>query len=52
MKATNRENLCRAVGIIEGASYGAAQRVIDAIDLAVNLIDSILDDDEEKEDGK
>ena len=50
MKAVNREVLNRAAGIIEGASYGAAQRVIDAIDLAVNLIDSILNDDEEKED--
>lgn len=52
MKTTNREVLCRAVGILEGTAYGAAQRVIDAVALACELIDSILDDDEEKEDGE
>ena len=47
MKATNREILCRAVGILEGASYGAAERVIEAISIACELIDSVIDDDEE-----
>ena len=49
MKTTNREILCRAVGILEGVSYGAAQRVIDAVALACELIDSVINDDEEDE---
>ena len=52
MKTTNREVLCRTVGILEGVSYGAAQRVIDALAVAVELIDSVIDDDGEKEDGE
>lgn len=46
MKAVNREVLNRAVGIIEGASYCAAQRVTDALALALELIDSVIRDEQ------
>lgn len=49
MKQRNRETIQRALGIIEGASYGASSRVQDALALASDLLDSILDDEEEVE---
>lgn len=48
MKLNNRETMQRALGIIEGASYGASSRVQDALALAAEMLDSILDDEEEK----
>ena len=47
MKTTNREAMHRAIGIIEGASFGANSRVQDALALATELLDSILSDEEE-----
>ena len=44
MTQDNRERLQRAVGIIEGASYGANSKVQDALALACDIIDNILDD--------
>ena len=56
MTQNNREKLQRAIGIIEGASFGASTEVQDALALACEIIDSILDDEEEQEkagrDGK
>lgn len=46
MKQNNRETMQRAVGIIEGASYGANQRVQDALITAVEMIDVVLNDEE------
>ena len=47
MKTPNREAKQRALGIIEGASFGANSRVQDALALATELLDSILSDEEE-----
>lgn len=47
MKLTNRETMQRALGIIEGASFGAGSRVQDALALACELLDSVLNDEEE-----
>ena len=49
MKTTNRETIERSIGIIEGASYGASQRVIDALSIAVEMLDTVLNDEEESE---
>lgn len=49
MKTTNRETMERAIGIIEGASYCANQRVIDALSVAVEMLDTVLNDEEESE---
>ena len=43
MTQKNRETMQRAVGIIEGAMYGASERVQDALILATELIDSVMD---------
>lgn len=52
MKPDNRETMQRAIGIIEGASYGAGTRVQDALITAVEMLDAILNDKEEGADGK
>ena len=49
MKTDNREALCRAAGMIGGASYGASQRVIDALSVAVVLIDAVINDPDEQD---
>lgn len=49
MKRNNRETLQRAIGIIEGASYGAKSNVQDALATALEMLDAVLED-EEKED--
>jgi hypothetical protein len=48
MTQENRETMQRAVGIIEGAMYGASERVQDALALATELIDSVLNSEDEK----
>lgn len=48
MKLDNRETMQRAIGIIEGASYGAGSRIQDALSLACELLDSVLSDKEEQ----
>ena len=52
MKQSNRETLQRAIGIIEGASYGASERVQDALTLAAELLDAVLIDEEKQEERK
>lgn len=52
MKQTNRETLQRAIGIVEGTSYGANQRVQDALIIAVEMLDAILNDKEEGADDE
>ena len=47
MKLDNRETMQRAIGIIEGASWGAPQRIIDALSVATEMLDAILNDTEE-----
>ena len=49
MTKENRETMNRALGILEGASYGAAERVIDAISLAVEMLNNVLDEEEKHE---
>lgn len=39
---TNRETLIRAVGIIEGVSWGSPDKVADALLAAVEMIDTVL----------
>ena len=48
MTQNNRETMQRAIGVIEGALYGASERVQDALALAVELLDAVLNDKEEK----
>ena len=52
MEQINREMLQRAIGIIEGASFGAKSDIRDALALAVELLESILDDEAKAEDPK
>ena len=47
MKLNNRETMQRAIGIIEGASYGANVRIQDALVTAIEMLDAILNDKEE-----
>jgi hypothetical protein len=47
MTRNNRESMQRAIGIIEGVSWGASQRVIDALSTAAEILDAILNDKEE-----
>ena len=47
MKLDNRETMQRAIGIIEGASWGASSRVQDALAVACEMLDAILNDKEE-----
>lgn len=48
MTAENRETLQRALGIIEGASYGASSKVQDALATACEMIDCVLREEEVK----
>lgn len=48
MRHDNRETMQRAIGIIEGASYGVNTRVQDALITAVEMLDAILNDKEEE----
>lgn len=50
MSNENRETIQRALGILEGVAYGAAERVQDAIALAVDMISEVLDK-EAKDEG-
>ena len=52
MKFDNRETMQRAIGIIEGASWGAPQRVVDALSVAAEMLDAILNDKEEGADDE
>lgn len=45
MTTESRETLQRAIGIIEGASFGAGKRVQDALALACDLIDAVLNEE-------
>lgn len=42
MTAENREAVQRALGVLEGAAYGASQRVQDALYNAIETIDAVL----------
>lgn len=45
MKQESRETMERAIGIIEGVSFGAATRVKDALAEVVDLLDGVLNDE-------
>ena len=45
MTQDNRETIQRALGILEGVAFGAAERVQDAISLAVEMISNVLDEE-------
>lgn len=49
MTKENRETMHRALGILEGAAFGAAERIGDAIALAVDMIDKVLEEEEKHE---
>jgi hypothetical protein len=42
MTAENRETVQRALGVLEGAAYGASQRVQEALYNAIETIDAVL----------
>lgn len=48
MTLENRESRQRAIGIIEGASWGANARVQDALAVAVEMLDGVLKEEAEK----
>ena len=48
MTQENRETMQRAMGIIEGVSFGASDSVQNALALATELIDSVLNSEGEK----
>lgn len=45
MEKINREYIQRAIGIIEGVSFGVKSNIQDALAVAINLLESILDDE-------
>lgn len=47
MKPENRETMQRAIGIVEGASWGANARVQDALAVAVEMLDGVLKEESE-----
>ena len=49
MTTENRETIQRAIGIIEGASFGTGKRVIDALALACDLLDAVLNSEAKKD---
>jgi hypothetical protein len=52
MKQDNRETMHRAIGIIEGTMYGAAERIQDALTLAVEMLDNVLSDEEKNDETR
>lgn len=52
MTQENRETIQRALGIIEGAMYGASERVQDALALATEMLDSVLNSEGKDEHSK
>ena len=48
MKQESRETMERAIGIIEGVSFGAACRVQNALVAVVDLLDGVLSDKKEE----
>lgn len=52
MTQKNRETMQRALGVIEGTMYGASERVRDALALATELIDSVMDSEGTDEHSK
>lgn len=48
MTQENRETMQRALGIIEGASFGANSRVQNALALACEMLDNVLNDEEKQ----
>lgn len=51
MTKENRETMHRALGILNGAAFGAAQRIIDALSLAVEMLDNVLESEAKNEDN-
>lgn len=49
MTRTNVEVLNRAIGMIEGASFGAPDKVQSALSCVVDMLEGILNDPEEEE---
>lgn len=49
MKVENREKLIEAKGILSGISYLVSPQASDAIDTAIELIETVLNDKENKE---
>lgn len=52
MTKENRETIQRAIGIIEGASFGAKGATQCALELAQSLLDDVLADEKEREESR
>jgi hypothetical protein len=52
MKQSNRELMERAIGIIEGVSFCVSEKVQDALALAVDMLEKVLNDEEKEEEAK
>lgn len=48
MTPENRESMNRAIGMIEGAMFGASERVRDVLSLAADYLENILKEDKER----
>ncbi len=48
MTKENRETMNRALGILEGAYFVAPAKVQDALQAAIDMFDSVLNDEENK----
>lgn len=46
MKLKNKETMQRAIGIIEGVSWSADQKIADALVAVVEMLDSVLESEE------
>ena len=47
MTQDNRETMQRAMGILEGAYFGAAERIQEAIGTAVDMLEAVLQTEDE-----
>lgn len=51
MTKENRETMHRALGILDGVAFGATPRVIEALALAVEMLDKVLESEDKHEDN-
>ena len=51
MTRDNRETMQRALGILEGAYFGASERVQEAIGTAVDMLDAVLQTEDTDDKG-
>lgn len=48
MTHENREKLSRAIGVIEGAAYCASPKVLNALSIALDMLEEVLEKEEKQ----